>query len=72
MKNLSLNTAEAVDNVIVGTLLKQNPTKKCLNTAEAVDNVITVANDKFNRVFSLNTAEAVDNVIIPQKSTCRT
>ena len=37
---MSLNTAEAVDNVI-RQILKTNNYEKSLNTAEAVDNVIT-------------------------------
>ena len=39
MKTFCLNTAEAVDNVIL-SLETKTMTLKCLNTAEAVDNVI--------------------------------
>ena len=37
---LCLNTAEAVDNVIVNVVRANKETEESLNTAEAVDNVI--------------------------------
>ena len=58
---LGLNTAEAVDNVIL-YITYQDVKYLCLNTAEAVDNVIKMA--LLSKVQNcLNTAEAVDNVI---------
>ena len=59
---VGLNTAEAVDNVIV-TVSSAEGSATGLNTAEAVDNVIYVYSLVVISVFCLNTAEAVDNVI---------
>ena len=61
-----LNTAEAVDNVILPTK-RLTTTATSLNTAEAVDNVIIQVCQALSLLHSLNTAEAVDNVITKRK-----